>query len=37
MTNELHCRNCYLYVLDTLADWEIGFITADLNSGSFLQ
>lgn len=32
MTNDLNCRNCYVYVLDTLADWEIGFITAELNS-----
>jgi putative intracellular protease/amidase len=27
----------YLYVLDTLADWEIGFITAELNSGRYLD
>ena len=26
----------YLYVLDTLADWEIGFILAELNSGRYL-
>lgn len=26
----------YLYVLDTLADWEIGFILAELNSTRFL-
>jgi putative intracellular protease/amidase len=32
MTNELNCRNCYVYVLDTLADWEIGFIAAESNS-----
>ena len=32
MTNELNCRNCYVYVLDTLADWEIGFLAAELNS-----
>jgi len=32
MTNELNCRKCYVYVLNTLADWEIGFITAELNS-----
>ena len=35
MTNELNCRNCYIYVLDTLADWEIGFITAELNSSRY--
>lgn len=30
-------RHCYLYVLDTLADWEIAFITAELNSGRYLN
>lgn len=29
--------NIYLYVLDTLADWEIGHITAELNSGRFFK
>lgn len=27
--------NVYVYVLDTLADWELGYITAELNSGRF--
>ncbi len=27
----------YLYVLDSLADWEIGYITAELHSGRFLR
>ncbi len=27
----------YLYVLDALADWEIGYITAELHSGRFLR
>ncbi len=27
----------FLYVLNTLADWEIGYITAELNSGRFLN
>jgi putative intracellular protease/amidase len=27
----------YLYVLNTLADWEIGYITAELYSGRFLD
>lgn len=27
----------YVYVLDTLADWEIGYITAELNSGRFFK
>ncbi|MBN1469859.1 MAG: DJ-1/PfpI family protein [Fusobacteriaceae bacterium] len=30
-------NNCYLYVLDTMADWEIANITAELNSGRFLK
>ncbi len=25
----------YVYVLDTLADWELGYVTAELNSGRF--
>lgn len=29
--------NAYVYVLNTLADWEIGYITAELNSGRFLD
>ena len=27
----------YIYVLDTLADWELGYITAELNSGRFFK
>jgi putative intracellular protease/amidase len=27
----------YLYVLDTLADWEISYITAELNSGRYFS
>lgn len=27
----------YVYVLDTLADWEIGYVTAELNSGRFFR
>ncbi|MDO9045676.1 MAG: type 1 glutamine amidotransferase family protein [Methanobacteriaceae archaeon] len=27
----------YLYVLNTLADWEIGYLTADLYSGRYLD
>ncbi len=30
-------RVCYLYVPHTLADWEIGFITSELNSKRFLS
>jgi putative intracellular protease/amidase len=29
--------NIYLYVLDTLADWEISYITAELNSGRYFK
>ena len=27
----------YVYVLDTLADWELGYATAELNSGQFFK
>lgn len=27
----------YVYVLDTLADWEIGYVTAELNSARFFK
>lgn len=27
----------YVYVLDTLADWEMGYVTAELNSGRFFK
>ena len=27
----------YVYVLDTFADWEIGYVTAELNSGRFFK
>ena len=27
----------YLYVLDTLADWEVGYLTAELHSGRYLD
>jgi putative intracellular protease/amidase len=27
----------YLYILNTLADWEIAYLTAELNSGRFLD
>lgn len=30
-------NNCYLYVLNTMADWEIAHLTAELNSGRFLK
>lgn len=27
----------YLYVCDTMADWEIGYLTAELNSGRYFK
>lgn len=27
----------YVYALDTLADWELGYVTAELNSGRFFK
>jgi putative intracellular protease/amidase len=27
----------YLYLLNTLADWEIGYLTSEINSGRFLD
>lgn len=27
----------YVYILDTLADWELGYVTAELNSGRFFK
>lgn len=27
----------YIYVLDTLADWELGYVTTELNSGRFFK
>jgi len=29
--------NVYLYVLDTLADWEISYLMAEINSGKYLK
>ncbi|QQO10573.1 DJ-1/PfpI family protein [Breznakiella homolactica] len=29
--------NVFLYVLDTLADWEISFLIAEINSGRYLK
>ena len=30
-------RTIYVYVLDTLADWETGYITSELKSGRFFK
>lgn len=27
----------YVYILDTLADWELGYVTAELSSGRFFR
>ncbi|WP_426333862.1 type 1 glutamine amidotransferase family protein [Paenibacillus silvae] len=27
----------YLYVFDTMADWEVGYLTAELNSGRYFR
>lgn len=27
----------YLYVFDTMADWEVGYVTAELNSGRYYK
>jgi hypothetical protein len=27
----------YVYVLDTLADWELGYVISELNSGRFFK
>jgi hypothetical protein len=27
----------YLYVFDTMSDWEIGYLTAELNSGRYYK
>lgn len=29
--------NIYVYVLDSLADWELGYVTAELHSGRFFK
>lgn len=30
-------RTVFVYVFDTMADWEIGFLTAELNSGRYFR
>lgn len=30
-------QNVYVYVLDTLADWELGHVISELNSGRFFK
>jgi len=33
----LRMNKVYLYVFDTMADWEIGYLTAELNSGRYYK
>jgi putative intracellular protease/amidase len=37
MKEEKFMFTIYVYVLDTLADWELGYVTAELNSGRFFK
>lgn len=30
-------KTVYVYILDTLADWELGYVTSELNSGRFFK
>lgn len=30
-------RTIYLYVCDTMADWEIGYLTAEINTGRYFK
>lgn len=30
-------KTIYVYVMDTLADWELGYVTAELKSGRFFK
>ncbi|WP_334072556.1 MULTISPECIES: type 1 glutamine amidotransferase family protein [Paenibacillus] len=33
----MHTKQVYLYVFDTMADWETGYLTAELNSGRYFK
>ena len=33
----MHTTKVYLYVFDTMADWETGYLVAELNSGRFFK
>ncbi|MGG4494014.1 type 1 glutamine amidotransferase family protein [Brevibacillus reuszeri] len=33
----MHTRKVYLYVFDTMADWEAGYLIAELNSGRYFK
>lgn len=30
-------RNVYMYVFDTMSDWEVGYLTAELNTGRYFK
>lgn len=30
-------KNIYLYVFNTMSDWEVGYLTAELNSGRYFK
>jgi putative intracellular protease/amidase len=30
-------KNTYVYILDTMADWELGYVIAELNSGRYFK
>lgn len=33
----IYMKTIYVYVLDTLADWELGYVTSELKSGRFFK
>lgn len=33
----MHTKKAYLYVFDTMSDWEIGYLIAELNSGRYFK
>lgn len=33
----MQTKKVYLYVFDTMADWEVGYLTAELNSGRYFK
>lgn len=30
-------KYAYVYVLDSMADWELGYVIAELNSGQYFK
>ncbi|MNZ67966.1 putative protease YdeA [compost metagenome] len=33
----MHTRKVYLYVFDTMSDWEVGYLIAEINSGRYFK